>query len=48
VDGVRRRLADDGRGGDRQAGDCVFTTTATFDEPGRRNLSVVLDTDDME
>jgi hypothetical protein len=48
VEGREVRFRDDGSGGDREAGDCTFSATATFTEAGRQELVVELETADLD
>ena len=48
IDGRDVRLNDEGRDGDRQAGDGVLTGTVTFEAAGRQNIPVHLESDSLE
>jgi len=48
VEGREVHFSDDGTGGDREAGDCTFSATATFSKSGRQDLAVELETADLD
>jgi hypothetical protein len=48
VDGRKTSFHDDGKNGDRQAGDGVYTATTRFDKVGETPLSVVLQNDFLD
>lgn len=48
VEGQEVRFRDDGAGGDREAGDCTFSATATFTEAGRQELAIHLETAELD
>jgi|GEM_PF-1156345 len=47
VEGREVHFRDDGTGGDRDAGDCTFSATATFEQSGKQELAVELETADL-
>jgi len=48
VDGRKTTFRDDGKNGDRQAGDGVFTATTTFDKVGETPMNVHLQSDFLD